>query len=94
MCLAACMQEGETTKQKSYRVLVKLPREVQPSDMDALKGVSELVLAQFTPQRVAHRRALLERERTIHTLEAEPVADQPCHLVLRLRTQVGSWSNE
>ncbi len=83
-----CFQEGESSKQKSYRVLCELPREVQPSDLEALKCVSELVLAQFTPQRVAHRRALLERERTIHTLEAEIVAEQARQLVLRLRTQV------
>lgn len=82
------MQEGETSKQKSYRVLCELPREVLPGDFEALSAVSELVLAQFTPQRVAHRRALMERERTIHTLTAEPVPDQPRHLLLRLRTQV------
>ncbi|KAK9862754.1 hypothetical protein WJX84_007512 [Apatococcus fuscideae] len=88
------LKDGETSKQKSYRVLCELPREVQPTDFEALSSVAELVLAQFTPQRVAHRRALLERERTIHTLAAEGVPDHPRHLLLRLRTQAGTYVKE
>ena len=58
--------------------------------MEKINSSKDLVLAQNTPTRVAHRRALLVRERTVHTMRCTPVPEDSHKLVLNLRTQVSS----
>lgn len=50
---------GESEKQKSYEVTCRLPVPVTPEMLAALSGTRELLLQQTTPERVAHRRAML-----------------------------------
>jgi hypothetical protein len=60
--------------------------------LDKLNATTELVLEQTTPRRVEHRRAMLVRKRTVHSMQAEmdPSGD-PKIIKLRLRTQAGTY---
>ncbi len=60
--------------------------------LDKLNGTTELVLEQTTPRRVEHRRAMLVRKRTVHSMQAEMDPSGDPHLIrLRLRTQAGTY---
>ena len=54
-------QAGESEKQKSYEVTVRMPAPVTPEMLASLSAMREVLLQQTTPERVAHRRALLVR---------------------------------
>lgn len=58
--------------------------------LEKLNGMTEVVLEQTTPKRVQHRRAMLVRRRTVHSMQAE-AGSEPCLLTLRLRTQAGTY---
>ena len=58
-------QAGEAEKQKSYEVRVRMPTPVTPEVLRALSAMREVLLQQTTPERVAHRRALLVRAQTL-----------------------------
>lgn len=55
-------QAGESEKQKSYEVTVRMPAPVTPDILASLNAMRDVLLQQTTPERVAHRRALLVRE--------------------------------
>ena len=57
-----------------------------------LNGTTELVCQQLTPMRVLHRRTLMVRERTIHSMRA--VLLSPKMLQLDLTTQAGTYVKE
>ena len=59
MCGLHHLQAGESEKQKSYEVTVRMPAPVTPDMLAALSAMREVLLQQTTPERVAHRRALL-----------------------------------
>lgn len=82
------LQAGEESKQKSYRAICELPEDVTAEHLEKINNTRDLLLAQNTPTRVAHRRALLVRERMVYTMHAERVPENPKQLVLELRTQV------
>ena len=84
------MKEGEQSKQKSYEAICKLPSALTPEMIQQINGQTNLLLQQNTPQRVAHRRALLIRERMIYAMRCEAVETDPTLLKLNLRTQVSS----
>jgi tRNA pseudouridine synthase 10 len=52
------------------------------------------VVNQKTPVRVLHRRSALVRQRTIHSMEAEPVEGAPHTCVVHLLTQAGTYIKE
>ena len=84
------MQAGEAEKQKSYTAICQLPTAVTPEMTEIINSTKDLELHQQTPVRVSHRRADLVRHRTVYAMSCELVPGSPCHLVLRLRTQVSS----
>lgn len=60
--------------------------------LEKLNGMTEVVLEQTTPKRVQHRRAMLVRRRTVHSMHAfQEAGCEPCLLTLRLRTQAGTY---
>lgn len=79
----------QTHFEKIYRAEVALDQE--PASLDAARGFAGLVV-QRTPQRVAHRRADLDRERQVQILSLEPLAD--LRLELRVRCQHGTYVKE
>jgi tRNA pseudouridine synthase 10 len=90
----------ETPHAKRYGALVECDEPVEPAAFEALLG-ERRTIAQRTPQRVAHRRADLERERWIE-LEAarpcnasrEPVAGPSRMFEVELSTQHGTYVKE
>ncbi|KAK9809078.1 hypothetical protein WJX72_009057 [[Myrmecia] bisecta] len=92
--VCAIIKDGETDKQKSYTALCRIERAVTPDDVALLNSQKDLLLKQYTPTRVAHRRALMVRERLIHEMRGEPVPGSPNYLVLTLRTQAGTYIKE
>eukprot|EP00897_Mesotaenium_endlicherianum_P008702 jgi/Mesen1/7860/ME000042S07298 len=80
--------------EKEYTALVWLSRALTPDDITLLHNTKELVVQQKTPVRVLHRRAPLTRPRTIHSMQCEEVPDNGQYLILRLRTQAGTYVKE
>ena len=88
----------EEKRAKSYRALVRITPEPDPEQIAALRG-QKLDIAQNTPERVAHRRALLERKRWIAVDAFEPAEDEagrelPGLFEIVLRTQHGTYVKE
>ncbi len=79
---------------KTYRVVATCPGGGRfPEDAAArARGLAGVVLAQRTPRRVDDRRADMIRARRILAIEVE--AAEPDRLVLRLRTEPGTYVKE
>lgn len=91
----AALKEGEQDKQKSYMAVCWLPRPLTEADAALLESTRELEILQQTPVRVLHRRANLERPRTVHEMHAMRLAGQPAgYFALRLRAQAGTYIKE
>ncbi|MCE9592841.1 MAG: tRNA pseudouridine(54/55) synthase Pus10 [Planctomycetes bacterium] len=76
---------------KEYRAAVKVERELEPAKVAALVG-RRLQIIQHTPERVAHRRADLDRERWIEVLSIEKTGDLAYDVLLR--TEHGTYVKE
>ena len=63
------LQESANTKIKQYRCVVWSEKRLKSDDLELLEGVQDLKVAQKTPMRVLHRRALLTREKYIHRIK-------------------------
>jgi tRNA pseudouridine synthase 10 len=85
-------QVKEEKHAKEYRALVRVAGEVAPERVQALVGPRRTVV-QRTPERVAHRRANLERERWIEVASLAP-AGEPGLWELVLRAQHGTYVKE
>ena len=83
------VKEGHHAKE--YRALVQVEPEVDPERARALIGQRHQVV-QRTPERVAHRRADLDRERWIEIIDLRQV--EPLRWELVLRTQHGTYVKE
>ena len=79
----------QTNFEKVYRAEVVLGAE--PASLDAAAAFSGPVM-QRTPQRVAHRRADLDREREVKVLSLQRIAD--LRLELRMQCQHGTYVKE
>jgi len=91
----AAIKEGECAKQKSYDALIELPVPVAPSMFESVASIKDLVLQQTTPTRVERRRAMLVRERAVHSAAARPdPAGHPNRFMLTMRTQAGLYVKE
>lgn len=69
------IKKFEDTKIKNYTCVVYCQRIVTDEDMALLNNVKNLPLIQKTPIRVAHRRTLMDRNKTILSLKAEKIND-------------------
>ena len=88
------VKEGRHAKE--YRALVAVEGNFDLAAVQALVG-KRTPLVQHTPERVAHRRADLDRERWIEFLSVEPAPEGPegeARLEVRLRTQHGTYVKE
>jgi tRNA pseudouridine synthase 10 len=84
----------ETHHAKLYRALVGFEAPPDRARLEALLG-QRLAIQQETPERVAHRRAQLERTRWIEVVSADPAADgDPLHYDVVLRTEHGTYVKE
>jgi tRNA pseudouridine synthase 10 len=81
----------ESQFDKCYRVAVESPESIDPSRVTGLVG-RVIEVAQRTPQRVAHRRADLERSRTVNVIAAAALGETAC--VLEIRCQHGTYVKE
>ncbi|DBA95399.1 TPA: hypothetical protein ACH3X3_013275 [Trebouxia sp. C0006] len=92
--ICSLLKAGEAEKQKSYTAICQLPTAVTPEMTDIINSTKDLELHQQTPVRVSHRRADLVRHRTVYAMSCELVPGSPRHLILRLRTQAGTYIKE
>lgn len=86
------MKEGEEAHRKDYRCVVALSRAVSEADLELINGAKEIVCQQLTPMRVLHRRTLIVRERTVHSMAAVKLSSR--FLQLDLTTQAGTYVKE
>jgi tRNA pseudouridine synthase 10 len=64
----------ESTHPKTYRVRVRFQQPLEHGKLNELvAALAEKPISQLTPNRVAHRRAHLERKRTVRSLKVESV---------------------
>lgn len=82
---------------KDYRALIRFaePLEDPASKFDALQQRGRIDLIQKTPQRVAHRRADLDRERWIEVVEHAPATEEDAgDWWVTIRSQHGTYIKE
>lgn len=76
---------------KEYRAAIEVGADLDPAKVRALCG-KRLTIVQHTPERVAHRRADLDRERWIEVLSIEKTGEQRYDVLLR--TEHGTYVKE
>jgi tRNA pseudouridine synthase 10 len=81
-------------KRKKYRCVCYSSRALRADDalFAALNATKELTMQQKTPLRVLHRRSMLTRPRTIHTVDARLINEH--WFVVDLETQAGAYIKE
>eukprot|EP00019_Armaparvus_languidus_P007172 CAMPEP_0168590434 /NCGR_PEP_ID=MMETSP0420-20121227/6566_1 /TAXON_ID=498008 /ORGANISM="Pessonella sp." /LENGTH=386 /DNA_ID=CAMNT_0008626093 /DNA_START=556 /DNA_END=1716 /DNA_ORIENTATION=- len=89
---AQTLGDAAATKRKVYRCLVQCSSEPHQHALDALAQRRDIVLQQNTPIRVAHRRALLLREKIIHRIQARKIG--PRWLSITMSTSAGTYVKE
>jgi tRNA pseudouridine synthase 10 len=67
------IKSGEEDKRKIYRALCTIESDVTVELLEKLQIEQEFVIQQWTPLRVLHRRTLMRRPRTIHSVRAHAV---------------------
>ncbi|KAL0209471.1 hypothetical protein RCL1_008309 [Eukaryota sp. TZLM3-RCL] len=85
------VKKGETSKSKKYRCVIHTDQAVDYSILESLVGRA-IELAQKTPLRVVHRRALLTRTRSVMISSFERLNDY--WFVLDLVTDAGTYVKE
>ncbi|XP_012570847.1 uncharacterized protein [Cicer arietinum] len=88
------MREGEAEKQKQYAALVWISRPLKDEDLQHVSSLKDLKVLQRTPVRVLHRRSPLEREKIIHWMKIETIAESSQYFLLHLCTQAGTYIKE
>eukprot|EP01125_Pyxidicula_operculata_P017197 TRINITY_DN6014_c0_g1_i1.p1 TRINITY_DN6014_c0_g1~~TRINITY_DN6014_c0_g1_i1.p1 ORF type:complete len:544 (+),score=73.14 TRINITY_DN6014_c0_g1_i1:6-1637(+) len=88
------MREGEKEKKKHYRALIQISKPItDKSILDNINNYPQpFEINQKTPIRVLHRRSLMSRPRTIHSMSCEYVS--PRFFYLDLVTQAGTYVKE
>ncbi|OHT05662.1 hypothetical protein TRFO_05771 [Tritrichomonas foetus] len=88
-----CKQPDMSPKhEKCYRCIVSCSRNVTKENLSHLDNVSNLVISQKTPCRVAHRRILAYREKTVISLNYQQIC--PRFFILDLKTSKGTYIKE
>jgi tRNA pseudouridine synthase 10 len=82
----------EMQNAKEYAMLIEVDGQPEPGVFEGLVG-KRFDLEQKTPQRVAHRRADLVRERWLEVLSVQPT-DEPSRWKMNVRTQHGTYVKE
>jgi tRNA pseudouridine synthase 10 len=67
------LKKYEDSKTKFYTCLVWTEKILTALDVEKINSVTDLSLIQKTPIRVMHRRALMDRKKTIFKLEASQI---------------------
>ncbi|KAG8632262.1 hypothetical protein MANES_18G007801v8 [Manihot esculenta] len=88
------IHEGEAEKQKQYCALVWISRPLENQDLQSIASLKDLQILQKTPVRVLHRRSPLEREKIIHWMKIETIAESSQYFLLHLCTQAGTYIKE
>ncbi|KDP36851.1 hypothetical protein JCGZ_08142 [Jatropha curcas] len=88
------MHEGEAEKQKQYCALVWISRPIEDQDLHSIINLKDLQILQRTPIRVLHRRSPLEREKIVHWMKIETIAESSQYFLLHLCTQAGTYIKE
>lgn len=86
------MKEGEEEKTKTYSALIWTQKAIDDTDLEFLRNIKDLKIAQKTPLRVLHRRPLAVRQRLVHSMSAVHLDTH--HFTLKLRTQAGTYIKE
>jgi tRNA pseudouridine synthase 10 len=92
------IKDGEVNKRKHYLAKCWTARPLTQADADTLAayvaslGPKGLVMSQHTPVRVAHRRSLLDRPRSVYTLKMELIDAH--NFYLRIITAPGAYVKE
>ena len=71
--MVADLKQGEEHKQKSYLAICRLSAPPDAAKLAALNAMTDILLQQQTPTRVAFRRADLTRPRLVHSIS--------CHVI-------------
>ena len=88
------MKSGEEEMQKSYLALVWISRDVTSNDLEKLNGLRDVDVTQWTPLRVAHRRANAARDKVVHWMKATAVEHHKQYLTLEVCTSAGCYIKE
>jgi tRNA pseudouridine synthase 10 len=64
------IKSGEEDKKKIYRALCTISNDVTLEVLEKLNIEKPFEILQWTPLRVLHRRTLMQRPRTIHSVKA------------------------
>ena len=67
------LKKYEDSKHKFYTCVVWCSKDISEEDITKINSVKELNIIQKTPIRVMHRRALMDRKKTIFSLSATPI---------------------
>lgn len=86
------LRRNVTLKKKHYRCVVWAKDAITPEKLGLLSSKIDLQVAQSTPVRVMHRRALLVRDKVIHSMKCEYI--NPHFFVLDLVTSSGTYIKE
>ena len=86
------MKDGVTRKRKTYGAVIWLSRPIRAEDIALLEAKRDLVVQQKTPVRVLHRRSLLTRPKTVHSMQCTQLAPQ--WMLLALTTSSGTYIKE
>ncbi|KAF7282622.1 hypothetical protein GWI33_002340 [Rhynchophorus ferrugineus] len=86
---------GEEEKKKTYRALCKTE---SPNIKEAIESINKqplnLEITQLTPMRVLHRRTLLARKKTIHSIKAMELPGHKELFEVEFVTQAGTYVKE
>ncbi|KXJ72497.1 hypothetical protein RP20_CCG017875 [Aedes albopictus] len=88
------IKHGEENKRKFYRALCVLDCPVTLEVLKSLNIADPFVIEQWTPLRVLHRRPLLPRPRTIHSVKAFACRNNERAIVVDVVTQAGTYIKE
>lgn len=86
------IKHGEEMKRKQYSALIETEKDVTTDELNCLSDTKELVISQKTPIRVLHRRALLTRQRIIHSMSTQYINER--HFLLHMCTSAGTYVKE
>ena len=88
-----CLQPDISPRhEKCYRCIVSCSRNISEENLANLDRVKDLIIHQKTPARVAHRRILATREKTVISMSYKQIC--PRFFILDLKTSKGTYIKE
>ena len=86
------IKKFEDSKIKNYTAIVWCEKEITDKDIEILNDIKNLEITQKTPIRVAHRRTLLDRKKTILNLKANQINEH--FIKLDVMASAGTYIKE